>query len=129
MWQRCQEILDGRHERKHRKVRHDFAFSGLLKCGHCGCSLVGELKKRRYVYYHCTGYRGKWPEHYTREEKLTNLFAGHLRSFVIPQPVLEGLREVMVVRYVPDGAASAQTWASISDGTGPASSTARRALR
>src|SRR6202035_4052756 len=29
MCQRCQEILDGRHERKHRKVRHDFAFSGL----------------------------------------------------------------------------------------------------
>src|SRR5580692_8740841 len=31
VWERCQEILDGRHERKHRKVRHDFAFSGLLK--------------------------------------------------------------------------------------------------
>ena len=109
VWDRCQEILDGRHERKHRKVRHDFAFSGLLKCGHCGCSLVGELKKRRYVYYHCTGYRGKCPEPYTREEKLTNLFAGHLRSLVIPQAVLEWLREVIVANDVTERAASAQT--------------------
>ncbi|MGC9950217.1 MAG: hypothetical protein ABSF64_27955, partial [Bryobacteraceae bacterium] len=30
-----------------------------MDCGHCGCSLVGEIKKKRYVYYHCTGYRGK----------------------------------------------------------------------
>jgi site-specific DNA recombinase len=51
VWERCQEILDSRHEKKHRKVKHDFAFSGLVRCGHCGCSLVGEMKKGRYVYY------------------------------------------------------------------------------
>ncbi len=109
VWERCQEILDGRHARKHRKVRHEFAFSGLLKCGHCGCSLVGELKKRRYVYYHCTGYRGKCPEPYTREEKLTKLFAGHLRSLVIPHAVLEWLREVILASDIRGRAASAQT--------------------
>jgi site-specific DNA recombinase len=54
-WERVQEILDGRHQKKHRKVTHDFAFSGIINCGHCGCSLVGEIKKARYVYYHCTG--------------------------------------------------------------------------
>jgi site-specific DNA recombinase len=39
-WERVQEILDGRHEEKHRKVTHGFAFSGLVNCGHCGCSLA-----------------------------------------------------------------------------------------
>src|SRR5205807_4828774 len=80
VWERCQEILDGRHEGKHRRVKHDFALSGLLRCGHCGCSMVGELKKGRYVYYHCTGYRGKCPERYTREEVLTDIFAESLRE-------------------------------------------------
>ncbi len=37
-------------------MKHDFAFSGLIACGHCGCAMVGEIKKERYVYYHCTGY-------------------------------------------------------------------------
>jgi len=45
VWERCQEILDGRHEKKHRKTKHDFAFSGLIRSGHCGCSLVGEIKR------------------------------------------------------------------------------------
>ena len=58
LWERVQGVLDGRHAKKHRRVKHDFAFSALIACGHCGCSIVGEIKKRRYVYYHCTGYKG-----------------------------------------------------------------------
>jgi len=96
VWERCQEILDGRHEKKHRKVKHDFAFSGLVRCGHCGCSLVGEMKKGRYVYYHCTGYRGKCPEPYTREETLEDRFAGRLRKLVIPAEIITWLEQELV---------------------------------
>jgi hypothetical protein len=109
VWERCQEILDGRHQKKDRKVTHDFAFSSLLTCGHCGCSLVGERKKGRYVYHHCTGYRGKCPEPYTRQEKLTDLFAGLLRALVIPPAVLAWLRETVVASDVTERAARAQT--------------------
>jgi DNA invertase Pin-like site-specific DNA recombinase len=66
LWERVQDVLDGRHAKKHRRVKHDFAFSGLIACGHCGCSIVGEIKKQRYVYYHCTGYRGRCDEPYVR---------------------------------------------------------------
>jgi len=34
------------------------------------------MKKGRYVYYHCTGYRGKRPEPCTSEETLEDRFAG-----------------------------------------------------
>jgi site-specific DNA recombinase len=57
VWDRIQEILDARNRRKNRKLTRDFAFSGMVVCGHCGCSLVGEVKKGQYVHYHCTGYR------------------------------------------------------------------------
>ena len=39
-----------------------FAFSGLIECGHCDSSIVGEIKKQRYVYYHCTGSSVRLPE-------------------------------------------------------------------
>ena len=84
IWQRVQELLDARAEDKTRKVKHDFAFTGLVRCGHCGCMLVGEIKKGRYVYYHCTGNRGKCPEPYTRQEIFTGAFAGILQELVIP---------------------------------------------
>jgi site-specific DNA recombinase len=88
LWRRVQEMLDGRRASRHRKVKHDFAFSGLITCGHCGCSLVGEIKKGRYVYYHCTGYRGKCPEPYTREEVLAEQFADMLSSLVLDAEIL-----------------------------------------
>jgi site-specific DNA recombinase len=90
-WQRVQELLNARAENKTRKVKRDFAFAGLVQCGHCGCFLVGELKKGRYLYYHCTGNRGKCPEPYTRQEVLTGEFASILGELVIPQPILEWL--------------------------------------
>jgi Resolvase, N terminal domain len=39
---------------KTRKVKHYFEYTGLVHCGHCGCLLVGEQKKGKYVCYHCT---------------------------------------------------------------------------
>ena len=90
-WNRVQELLDTRAEKKTRKVKHDFAFSGMVRCGHCGCLMVGEIKKGRYVYYHCTGNRGKCPERFTRQEVLTDGFATVLRDLVIPRPVLDWL--------------------------------------
>lgn len=31
--------------------KHDFAFTGMVKCGHCGASLTAEVKKGKYIYY------------------------------------------------------------------------------
>jgi DNA invertase Pin-like site-specific DNA recombinase len=62
LWERVQGVLDGRQANKHRRAKHNFAFSGLIACGHCGCSIVGEIKKQRYIYYHCTGYKGRCNE-------------------------------------------------------------------
>ena len=56
-----QAILDGRGTKKTRNMKEQFAFSGLITCGHCGCAMVGEIKKGRYLYYHCT-FKGKCPE-------------------------------------------------------------------
>jgi site-specific DNA recombinase len=75
LWERAQHVLDGRHAKKHRRVKHDFAFSGLIACGHCGCSMVAEIKKDRYVYYHCTGYEGRCEEPYVLEEALEKQFS------------------------------------------------------
>lgn len=51
-------------------TKHEFTFSGFVNCGHCGCALVAKKKKGKYVYYHCTGNKGKCPEPCTREEVL-----------------------------------------------------------
>ena len=91
-WQAVQALLDNRVKTKQHRIKRDFAFTGLVRCGHCGCALVGELKKGKYVYYHCTGHRGKCPEPYTREELLQDQFGALLRELVIPPGVLNWLQ-------------------------------------
>ena len=107
-WQRVQELLDARAENRTRKVKHDFAYTGLVHCGHCGCLFVGELKKRKYVYYHCTGNRGKCEEPYTRQEILAGEFAEVLQELVIPQAILEWLGNDVLSSDQTEQAARAQ---------------------
>jgi len=97
-------------------VTHDFAFSGLVGCGHCGCSMVGEVKKGKYVYYHCTGYRGKCAEPYTREEKLAQQFAVGLREIVLPRAIVNWLQEELTVSDVSERAAREQArWRDLAE--------------
>jgi len=102
-------LLDARAEKKTRKVKHDFAYTGLIHCGHCGCLLVGELKKGKYVYYHCTGNRGKCREPYTRQETLARHFANLLKELVIPQPILDWFGNAMLASDRTEHAARART--------------------
>jgi hypothetical protein len=96
LWERVQEILDCRHQMKHRKVTHEFPYAGMVGCGHCRCSMVGEMKKGRYVYYHCTGYRGKCGEPYTPEATLEREFGKGLRELILPPEILQWLEAELV---------------------------------
>lgn len=95
LYERVQGVLDGRHASKHRRGKHEFAFSHLVTCGHCGCSLVGERKKGKYVYYHCTGYKGKCGEPYVREEVLEAEFSRVLGSLRFSDEVFEWVRTAL----------------------------------
>ena len=102
LWERVQGVLDGRFAKKHRRMTHDFAFSGLIACGKCGCSVVGEIKKQRYVYYHCTGYADKCRgepalcrRKYVREEVLEAQFTELLGRLRFDDEVLGWVREAL----------------------------------
>jgi DNA invertase Pin-like site-specific DNA recombinase len=93
LWEKVQAILDGRAASKTRK--RTFAFNGLLKCGHCGCAIVGELKKGRYVYYHCTGNNGPCPKRYAREEVLEQKFTTLLSQIVFDDVSVEWAEDLI----------------------------------
>ena len=102
LWEQVQQVLRKRHHNRHRKVRHDFTFARLLTCGHCGCSLVGEIKKGRYIYYHCTGYKGKCPEPFVREEILEANFASLLKKLRFDGEVLRCVSQALRESHVDE---------------------------
>ena len=102
LWERVQGVLDGRFAKKAKRGRHDFAFSGLIACHACGCAVVGEIKKERYVYYHCTGYADKCQGNpascrrkYVREEALEKQFTELLGRLKFDDEVLDWVRDAL----------------------------------
>jgi len=102
LWEGVQGVMDGRFAKKHRRMTHDFAFSGLIACVKCGCSVVGEIKKQRYVYYHCTGYTDKClgnpascRRRYVREEILERQFTELLGRLHFDDEVLDWVRDAL----------------------------------
>jgi hypothetical protein len=55
----------------------------------------------RYVYYHCTGNKGKCPEKYVREEELARQFGEALRAIQLDDEVLSWI--VTALKREPQG--------------------------
>ena len=102
LWEQVQDVMDGRFAKRSKKGKRDFAFSGLIACHACGCAVVGEIKKERYVYYHCTGYADKCQGNpascrrkYVREEALEAQFTELLGRLRFDDEVLEWVRDAL----------------------------------
>src|SRR5215475_1482460 len=88
LFNRVHEVLTDKGNRRTHQQKHHWAFQGLVSCGHCGCAFTAEVKKGRYVYYHCTGYKGKCPEKYVREEEMAAQFGVALQAIHLDGEVL-----------------------------------------
>lgn len=79
----CQQIIKDKTSTS-RSTKYNFLFSGILNCEHCGCALVGELKKNKYIYYHCTGNRGgDCKRKYLKESVAEKHFIGILEKLKV----------------------------------------------
>jgi site-specific DNA recombinase len=96
-WNEVQSVLDRKYSNRYRVIKHDLPFSGLIRCGHCGCAVIGEIKKGKYIYYHCTGQRGKCPEKYARQEMIEAQFCDAVRKIVLPEPFVGWASDVLRV--------------------------------
>jgi DNA invertase Pin-like site-specific DNA recombinase len=88
-----QAVLTRRPRARHPKQRH--AFMGLLRCGRCGCAMTAEMKKGRYVYYRCTGYKGDCGNVYIRQEVLGDLLGEVVAQVQIPEPLADCLARAL----------------------------------
>ena len=94
LFERVQAVFRGYNKPKYGK--HDFAFRGLLHCAYDNCLVTAELKKHRYIYYRCTGSRGKCPLPYFREEELGGRLGETLKDIQIPDAILTQLKRSLL---------------------------------
>ena len=78
---------------------HNFALSGMMTCAKCGCAITAEIKKGKYIYYHCTGGKGKCEQKkiYINESDLMPQFDEAVKAVSLAQKhidyIKQGLKE------------------------------------
>jgi site-specific DNA recombinase len=87
LFAQVQAVLAGHNRPKYSK--REIAFRGLMNCAHDGCMLTGEVKKEKYVYYRCTGNRGKCDLPRFKEEELAERLGEPLKRLQIPPEIVE----------------------------------------
>ena len=85
----CQRIIKNRTSGTVKT--HDFIFTNMIKCKKCGCYMTAEIKKGKYIYYHCTGNRGGNCKRnsYIREQKIESAFIDVLKNLELKPATLE----------------------------------------
>jgi site-specific DNA recombinase len=101
-FQQVQAVFRGHHKTKYRK--HNFAFSGLLRCAYDDCMVTTEIQKNRYTYYRCTGFRGKCELPYFREGEIASRLGKVLEDIHIPDDVLKQLEKSLLTDKGRDAA-------------------------
>ena len=99
LFDKIQEILKKRGITSQKK-NQTFAYSGIFKCGGCGCAIVGEKKTKpsgkSYVYYHCTNGKGDCKDvKYLKEEILENEIYEAIGKIKITREFIEWTKEAI----------------------------------
>lgn len=69
---------------KYKSHKSEFIFANLIKCGLCKFSVVGQIQKKRYKYFHCSNYKGNCNQPYLREELIDEQVGNAIEQIKIP---------------------------------------------
>jgi site-specific DNA recombinase len=93
LFDKVQQIKAGYNKRHFKYAGLPYIYRGLIRCADCGCMITPEKAKDKYVYYHCTQYKGKHNAQWLREEEITEQFAQLFKRIQIPKEVLNDITE------------------------------------
>jgi site-specific DNA recombinase len=93
LFSQVQEVFKRQNKPKYSKRK--FAFAGLLKCDKCGCAITSEIQKGKYIYYHCTGFKGNCGNSWIRQEELEEKMGEIVRNIQIDKEHLELIVEAL----------------------------------
>ncbi len=97
LFDKCQEVMARHNKVPTKYAAKPFIFRGLIVCSRCGGVIGGQLKKDRYTFYSCSGYKGCKRVYATEKELLEQVYGildGLKVSDKLIQEITEGLKEI-----------------------------------
>ena len=84
------------------RLAHNFIYKGLMTCSECGCAITSEIKRNKWIYYHCTG-NSKTPctqkKQYIKQEVLDEQIDAAIKKVVIDDSLADYINELLKESY------------------------------
>jgi hypothetical protein len=79
-----------------------YDYRGLISCADCGCRITFEKKKAKYVYGHCTQYKGKHGAAYVIEDDFTKQLETVFEKIHMPEKDFNEVSQLFRQSYETD---------------------------
>lgn len=97
LFDKCQDVMLRHNKVPTKYAAKPFIFRGLVVCDKCGGVIGGQLKKGKYTYYTCSGYK-KCKRTYVKEEELLKQVHAVLKTLKLSDDkiheITEGLKAI-----------------------------------
>jgi len=84
LFEDVQKVLQDKGRPRKRKIKHDFPFTGLFRCGECDSMISAQWTTNRwgtkYRYYRCSKKRGRCGQSYLQEKNLAQQLQARLQT-------------------------------------------------
>ena len=84
LFEAVHKVLQTKDRPRKRKIKHDFPFTGLFRCGECDSMISAQWCTNRwgtkYRYYRCSKKRGHCAQSYLQEKELARQICARLQS-------------------------------------------------
>ncbi|MDA1169320.1 MAG: recombinase family protein [bacterium] len=92
LFDKCQAVMERHNKVPTKYASKPFVFRGLIVCGKCGGVVGGQLKKGKYAYYSCSGFKDCKREYVPEVELLKQVY-GVLDGFKLSDQMIEEITE------------------------------------
>ena len=70
LFKTVQRMMSGRRKAPAQYAGKPILLRGLISCKYCGCTVTGDIKKQKYIYYSCSNSKGICTRTWVREERI-----------------------------------------------------------
>ena len=81
---------------------HTFLYKGMMKCAECGCAITSEIKRNKWIYYHCTGNAPQpcsQKKQYIKQEEIDVQIDEAIKSVVIDDRLADYINVLLEESY------------------------------
>ncbi len=88
LYDMVQRTFSDHYNLKTRNTKKEWLFQGLVLCENCGSLFTMEMKKGKYIYYHCTNSKKNCSVVNVREERIEEQAVALLSDIALPDDLL-----------------------------------------